>query len=111
MAGRTKHIHAQGSFRFLAERLQTLAKRLVGETSGHQTNPTLSTTFLPRATPLSRVSCSTPTSFPGFSPTRSYGAREREGYEREPANEVGSTPVTPIFGDAGAVSRIGNYFR
>ena len=33
MAGRTKHIHAEYSFRFLAERLQTLAKRLVGETS------------------------------------------------------------------------------
>ena len=33
MAGRTKHIHAECSFRFLAERLQTLAKRLVGETS------------------------------------------------------------------------------
>ena len=59
MAGRTKHMYAQRSFRFLAERFQTLAngtsaKRLVGETSGHQTNPTLSTTFLPRATPFLR---------------------------------------------------------
>ena len=40
MAERTKHIHAQRSFRFLAERHKTLAdgtlaKRLVGETTGH----------------------------------------------------------------------------
>ena len=43
VAERTKHIHAQRSFRFLAERHETfangtLAKRLlgVGETTGHQ---------------------------------------------------------------------------
>ena len=43
MAERTKHIHAQRSFRFLAERRETfangtLAKRLlgVGETTGQQ---------------------------------------------------------------------------
>ena len=52
MAGRTKHMHAQRSFRFLAERNETfangtLAKRLhgVGETSGHQIKGT-STFFL-----------------------------------------------------------------
>ena len=28
------------------------------------------------------------TSFPGFSPTRPYGARERDGSEREPGKEV-----------------------
>ena len=41
VAERTKHIHAQRSFRFLAERHKTLAdgtlaKRLVGETTGHR---------------------------------------------------------------------------
>ena len=41
MAERTKHIHAQRSFRFLAERHKTLAdgtlaKRLVGKTTGHR---------------------------------------------------------------------------
>ena len=40
MAERTKHIHAQRAFRFLAKRHKTLAnwtlaKRLVGETTGH----------------------------------------------------------------------------
>ena len=40
MAERTKHIHAQRSYRFLAELHKTLAdgtlaKRLVGETTGH----------------------------------------------------------------------------
>ena len=40
MAERTKHKHAQRSFRFLAERHKTLAngtlvKRLVGKTTGH----------------------------------------------------------------------------
>ena len=33
------------------------------------------------------------TSFPGFSPTRPYGARER-GQEREPGNEVESRDVS-----------------
>ena len=41
MAERTKHIHAPRSFRFLAERHKTLAdgtlaKRFVGETTGHR---------------------------------------------------------------------------
>ena len=36
MVERTKHIHAQRSFRFSAERLKTVAKRLVGETTDHQ---------------------------------------------------------------------------
>ena len=47
MTERTKHIHAQRSFRFLAERNETfanetLAKRLpgVGETTGHQIKDT-----------------------------------------------------------------------
>ena len=65
MAERTKHIHAQRSFRFLAERHKTLAngtlaKQLIGETNGHQTYPTLSTKLLPRVPSLSRISCSTP---------------------------------------------------
>ena len=38
MAGRTKYIHAQCSFRFLDERHKTLAKRLVGKTTGHLSN-------------------------------------------------------------------------
>ena len=41
VAERTKHTHAQGAFRFLAERHKTLAngnlaEGLVGETTGHQ---------------------------------------------------------------------------
>ena len=36
MAERTKHTHAQGAFRFLAERHKTLGEGLVGETTGHQ---------------------------------------------------------------------------
>ena len=48
VAERTKHIHicivyvlyihVQCSFRFLAERHKTLAKRLVGKTAGHLSN-------------------------------------------------------------------------
>ena len=38
MPERTKHIHAQRSFRFLAEPHKTLAKRIVGETTGHPFN-------------------------------------------------------------------------
>ena len=90
IAERAKHTHAQRSFLFSAERHKTSAngtwvKRLVGGTTGHPTNPTLSTTLLPRATPLSRVSCATPTSFPGFLlhvPTerkRETGGRENLG--------------------------------
>ena len=70
MAGRTKHIHGQRSFRFLAERHKTLANETLAKRAVTKPTP-----LLPRATPLSRFSCSTPTSFPGFSPTRSYGAR------------------------------------
>ena len=36
MVERTKHIHAQRSFRFSTERHKTVAKRLVGETTDHQ---------------------------------------------------------------------------
>ena len=36
MAERTKHIHAQPSFHLLPERHGTLAKRLVGETTGYR---------------------------------------------------------------------------
>ena len=36
MAERTKHIHAQRSFHLLPERHGTLAKRLVGETTGYR---------------------------------------------------------------------------
>ena len=38
MPERTKHIHAQRSFHLLAEPHKTLAKRLVGETTGHPFN-------------------------------------------------------------------------
>ena len=40
MAERTKHIHAQCLFRFLAARHKTFAKLLISETTGHR--PTLS---------------------------------------------------------------------
>ena len=36
MVERTKHIHAQRSFRFSGERHKTVAKRLVSETTDHQ---------------------------------------------------------------------------
>ena len=38
LAERTKYIHAQRLFRFLAQRHKTLAKRLVAETAGHLLN-------------------------------------------------------------------------
>ena len=36
MGERTKHIHVQRSFHFLAERYKMLAKRLIRKTTGHQ---------------------------------------------------------------------------
>ena len=93
-ADRTKHILAQRSFLFSAGRHKalpngTLEKRLVGETSGHQTNPTLSTTFLSSGYSLVPCFVCNPNLVPRVSPTRSYGAKERDGWEREPGNEVG----------------------
>ena len=86
-ADRTKHILAQRSFLFSAGRLKTLAnrklaKRLVGETSGHQTNPLFQKRFFLGLLPCPVFRVQPQPRSQGFSYTFLRSERERRVGER-----------------------------